>query len=424
MAKTKNKSDEIPNIPGFSGSLVLDFGSNIASYLYYPYDQTTMLRVAAFLFNSLPSTSQFPTIRLTKIFNVLSEFGFQEFNRDESLDKKADKTDILFYSFINSDLKTLLMLTVGGEEVYNTKVDSREIRTSNVLADVFGDRYRGESEENDIANNLNLEKIGEVLIFFVRDVNNKKQCQFLEKIRKAAEEKLKPIIKKNHINFLCYENYFKLKNVKLGKKMDIDLELNYGKDFKAINDHLVQFLNSNDSGLCILNGKPGTGKSTYIKYLLSILNKKVIYIPPHLINRVAEPDFLNFLLSQNDFILVLEDAEPVVTDRKDGNNSSGVSNLLNLSDGILGDCINSRIITTFNTEITNIDPALLRNGRLKLQYEFSALSIEDSNKLLKHLGIDYETKEKMILSDIYNKNYNNFRKETIVKPIGFGGLKV
>lgn len=173
-------------------------------------------------------------------------------------------------------------------------------------------------------------------------------------------------------------------------------------------------------GLFLLGDFTVTHNTSFIRYLLSVLSKRVIYIPPHLVNRVAEPDFLNFLLTENDFILVIEDAEEIITNRQDTNNTAGVSNLLNLSDGILGDCIKVKIIATFNAKIDSIDPALLRKGRLKIKYEFGKLEPVLANKLLAHLNINHITKEAMSLCDIYKFQDANLNKEKPKEVFGFG----
>ena len=145
-------------------------------------------------------------------------------------------------------------------------------------------------------------------------------------------------------------------------------------------------------------------------------------MPPNLIGRIAEPVFLSFLLNHKDFILVIEDAEEILATRRDSNNPAAVANLLNLSDGILGDCVNVKLLVTFNCELKDIDPALLRKGRLKLQHEFKKLDSLQANKLFKFLNISYETKESMSLSDIYNFKEENFKKEEIKRLVGFSSL--
>ena len=85
-----------------------------------------------------------------------------------------------------------------------------------------------------------------------------------------------------------------------------------------------------------------------------------------------------------------------------------IAGLLNITDGLLGDCLNIQIICTFNTDIRRIDKALLRRGRLIALYEFRELTAEKSNSLLKHLKSDQVTSKEMILADIFNIDQPEF----------------
>ncbi|MGO8056094.1 hypothetical protein, partial [Rhizobium leguminosarum] len=67
------------------------------------------------------------------------------------------------------------------------------------------------------------------------------------------------------------------------------------------------------------------------------------------------------------------------------NNSSSVSNLLNISDGLLADFLNVQLVCTFNSSLTFIDTALLRKGRLIAKYEFGKLGITKAQLLSTHL---------------------------------------
>ena len=87
--------------------------------------------------------------------------------------------------------------------------------------------------------------------------------------------------------------------------------------------------------------------------------------------------------------------------------SSSVTSLLNISDGILGDILKCPIILTYNCPKQDIDEALRRKGRLQIDYEFGPLEIDDAKKLAKHLGfskkeIEEHIKNKMVIADIYN----------------------
>jgi hypothetical protein len=101
-------------------------------------------------------------------------------------------------------------------------------------------------------------------------------------------------------------------------------------------------------------------------------------------------------------ILIIEDAENVIRDRLDsGQKNQAVANLLNLSDGLLGDSLRQPIIATFNCEISKIDSALLRNGRLIVNHEFKKLPVDNAQKLSDRLGLKKEIVEPMTLADIY-----------------------
>ena len=117
-------------------------------------------------------------------------------------------------------------------------------------------------------------------------------------------------------------------------------------------------------------------------------------------------------------ILVIEDAERVISDREGNGSPAGVSNILNLTDGILGDCLGIQIIATFNMKREKIDPALLRKGRLIAEHKFGSLNSEETNKLLKKLGKNVEVNEGMVLADIYNIDVETFKTQKENK-IGF-----
>ena len=200
----------------------------------------------------------------------------------------------------------------------------------------------------------------------------------------------------------------------------MDLELNYGKDFLKVHDSIIKRLNKeNDKGIILLHGDPGTGKTSYIKYLTTLVgDKKILFIPPSMAEMLSEPSIIPFLMDHRNSILIIEDAERVIADREGNGSPSGVSNILNLTDGILGDCLSIQIIATFNMKREKIDQALLRKGRLIAEHKFENLSVENTNKLFKHINKDVVTTIPMSLADIYNIDVEVFRATNKTK-IGF-----
>ena len=201
----------------------------------------------------------------------------------------------------------------------------------------------------------------------------------------------------------------------------IDLALNYGEDFLKIHNTIVKKLNEqNGKGIILLHGDPGTGKTSYIKHLTTLVKEKdILFIPPSMAEMLSEPTIIPFLMDHKNSILIIEDGERVISDREYNGSSAGVSNILNLTDGILGDCLSIQIVATFNMKKEKIDKALLRKGRLIAEHKFEKLSVDETNKLLKKLGKDYISDEPMSLADIYNIDIELFRTEDKTSKIGF-----
>ncbi len=145
-----------------------------------------------------------------------------------------------------------------------------------------------------------------------------------------------------------------------------------------------------------------------------MLKKKKLFIPSNMASSLANPDFISKLEGNKNAIIIIEDADEILS-RKDGSNSA-VANLLNLTDGLLADILNIQIICTFNSSLTVIDKALLRKGRVIAKYEFKALEKEKAQKLSDELGFDRKIEKDLTLSDIYNYNDEDFIEES---KIGF-----
>lgn len=213
----------------------------------------------------------------------------------------------------------------------------------------------------------------------------------------------------------------------------IEMDLHYGEGFTEFHSSLIERLNGNTKGLVLFHGDPGTGKTHYIRYLLGELtkiDKTVIYFSPGMAQQITSPDMMNFLSTwiaekEKDCIILIEDAEPLLQTRTSGSRSEGITNLLNMTDGILNDMLGVTVIATFNIQIEKIDTALLRPERLIARKWFTKIPWEQGKKLLEVLkmGKRDDISWPASIAEIYSKKKENeilqHGTETKKNNIGF-----
>lgn len=231
------------------------------------------------------------------------------------------------------------------------------------------------------------------------------------------------VVKKseNHISVLLQNKYegFYSEPCDMQVPRGMDLALNYGDAFVSKHNGIVEKFLAGGASFFLFSGPPGTGKTTYIKYLSSLVQREFIFIPVSLVGSLASPEMLSFLISKKGAVLVLEDAEKAVRTRDDNMDTDVVSTLLNMSDGILGNVLNISIIATYNAERETVDKAFLRKGRLKFEHEFKPLSVNETNRLLDHLKLPH-SKTPLTLAEIYNLNDDTGHVDKVRPAIGFG----
>jgi DNA replication protein DnaC len=189
-----------------------------------------------------------------------------------------------------------------------------------------------------------------------------------------------------------------------------------------LNNFLEQYLFGKES-ILLLIGSPGTGKTTFIRYIMKLSGKcglrtadEFIYTcDKNIIN--LDRFYMNFLCESDSHFMVIEDMDFDLQSRKEGN--FGMYKMLAASEGFIK-LDNKKIILSTNLpNVNEIDEALLRPGRCFDTFEFRALSKEESKNFLSKVNptrcFDLELSEKseFTLAELYK--ILNYSKNSIEK---------
>ncbi|MDD4149264.1 MAG: ATPase, partial [Bacteroidales bacterium] len=74
---------------------------------------------------------------------------------------------------------------------------------------------------------------------------------------------------------------------------------------------------------------------------------------------------------------------------------------------LLSDALGIKLICTFNTNISKIDKALVRKGRMLTRYEFKELTIDKASVLSEKFDLKYDGKNPISIGDLFNVEGNN-----------------
>jgi len=205
-----------------------------------------------------------------------------------------------------------------------------------------------------------------------------------------------------------------------------NIALYYGDAMTEWHRHFLEKFTSRNSGITILEGPPGCGKTSYIRGLIAAMatTHRFYFVPPHDVALLTEPEFISFWSKERErsrerrLVLVIEDAEHALESRANDNRTL-VSTLLNYSDGLLSEFLKMQIICTINSSASRLDQALLRPGRLLARRAFGRLSRDDARRLAeslgKTLGKDIDLQVDYSLAEIFNEHVEEIqRADTII----------
>ncbi len=186
---------------------------------------------------------------------------------------------------------------------------------------------------------------------------------------------------------------------------------------ESLESYYDRYMNSS-ANILLLIGPPGTGKTTFIRGLLSHRNASAIVSYD---SQILEKDgFFARFIEDDTEIMVLEDSDAFLKSRSDGNTM--MHRFLNVGDGLVTTRGKKMIFSTNLPSIRDVDSALVRPGRCFDIVTFDQLDTSQAKVLADKLGVAAPTDSatgKYSIAEIFNKQSDGVKNSKNSRKVGF-----
>ncbi len=175
-----------------------------------------------------------------------------------------------------------------------------------------------------------------------------------------------------------------------------------------LNDMVGAFRPGNGGRLLLWTGAPGTGKTYALRALAWEWRDwcSVHYVTDPDSMFGSESQYLMQMVMRPESgdrwrLLVLEDTGELLTADAKSRTGQGLSRLLNVVDGLIGQGFPTLVLVSTNEDLKTLHPAIARPGRCAVQLEFELLSESESTAWMAARGLTHWLSGRHTLAELY-----------------------